>query len=69
LRTIDEKYGVVDIVFLVKFSKKRMSENFRCGRSQLRMEQFVRFGINSGVQPILLVIELDHSFVNRNVIR
>ena len=33
------------------------------------MWQFVYFGIGSGIQPILLVIESDHGFVNRNVIR
>jgi len=33
------------------------------------MEQLVRLGIGSGVQPIQLIIELDHSLVNRNVIR
>jgi hypothetical protein len=33
------------------------------------MQQFVRFWIDSCVQPVLLIIESDHSFVNRNVIR
>jgi len=33
------------------------------------MEQAVGVGIDRGVQPISLVIELDHGFVDRNVIR
>jgi hypothetical protein len=33
------------------------------------MEQLIRFRIDSGVQPILLIVESDHSFINRNVIR
>jgi len=33
------------------------------------MKQSVRFWINCGVQPVLLIIKLDHGLVNRNVIR
>ena len=33
------------------------------------MEEFVRFGIDSGVQPATFVIHLDHRLVDRNVIR
>jgi len=69
VRAINEKHSVVNVVFLAKFGKKRMSENLRRGRPQLCMEQFVRFWIDSSVQPIFLVVELDHSFVDRNVIR
>jgi len=33
------------------------------------VEQAIGVGIDGGVQPILLVIELDHGFIDRNVIR
>ncbi|SDF92825.1 hypothetical protein SAMN04488067_1119 [Halorubrum xinjiangense] len=33
------------------------------------MEQFVCLGIDGSIQPILLIVESDHSLVNRNVIR
>ncbi len=33
------------------------------------MEPFVCLGIESSVQPVLFIVELDHGFVNRNVIR
>ncbi len=33
------------------------------------MEKFVRFGIDSSVQPVALIVKLDHGFVERNVIR
>ncbi|GAB7121272.1 hypothetical protein JCM9743_37470 [Natrinema sp. JCM 9743] len=69
MRSIDEKHGVGDVVFLGEFRKKRMSENLCCCRFKLRMEQFVCLGINCSVQPVLLIIQLDHSLVNRNVIR
>jgi hypothetical protein len=31
------------------------------------VEKFVRLGIDSGIQPVLLVVESDHSFVDRDV--
>jgi hypothetical protein len=33
------------------------------------VEQAVRCRIDGSVQPVALVVELDHSFVNRNVVR
>ncbi len=33
------------------------------------MKQFIRLWNDSGVQPIFLIIELDHGLINRNVIR
>ncbi len=33
------------------------------------MQQAVRVGIDSSVQPEPFVVELDHGFVNRDVIR
>jgi len=38
VRSIDEKHGVGDVVFLGEFSKKRMSENLRSRRFKLCME-------------------------------
>ena len=69
LRDLAEKHEVDDAVFLAEFSKKRMSENLRCGRFQLCMKQSVRLWVDSGVQPVLLIVELDHGLVNRDVIR
>ena len=33
------------------------------------MVQIVRFRIDSSVQPVLFIIESNHRFINRNVIR
>ena len=46
-----------------------MGENLYYRRFKLCMKQFVRLGINGGIQPILLIVESDHGLVNRNVIR
>ena len=55
-------------MFLGKFSQKRMSENLRCRWFEFYMEQFVCLGIDSGIQPIMLIVESDHGLVNRNVV-
>ena len=38
MRTIDEKHGVGDVVFLGEFRQKRMSKNRLCCRFELCME-------------------------------
>ncbi len=66
---IDEKDGVVNIVFLAEFGKERMSNSFVCRRFQRCLQQFGCFRIDSSVQPVLLIIEPDHGLIHRNVIR
>ena len=66
---IDEKHGGFDIVFLPQFFEKYLGKSGCSGRKQPQMENFVYLWIDSGVQPALLIIELDHGLVNRNVIR
>ena len=56
-------------MFLAEFGNKRLSNYAICGWFKPCMEQFVCLGIDSRVQPILLIIEPDHRFINRNVIR
>jgi hypothetical protein len=69
LGAIDQKHGGFDIVFLTKFSEKDLCECGRCRRKQPQMEQFVCLGIGSSVQPELPIVNSNHRFVNRNVIR
>jgi len=58
-----------DVMFLGEFRQKGLSENLCYRRLKLCMKQFVRLGIDGSIQPILLVVELDHGLVNRNVTR
>lgn len=69
-RAIDQDLGILDIVFLADLDVEHLSENeaFRSRRFELRMEQFVRIRIDGSVQPVLIVIKLDHRLVDRNVI-
>ena len=48
---IDEKHGVFDVVFLAEFAEKDLCESVCSGRFELCVEEFVRLGIDSGVQP------------------
>ena len=69
LRAINQKYCLRKIVFLVDLSEKRLSNNCICGWFKACMQQFICGWIDRRVQPILLIIELDHRLINRNVIR
>jgi hypothetical protein len=64
---IDEKERVVGEIFLFEFRKHRRCQGSR--RKQADVKQMIRCGIDSGVQPVSLVVELDRGFVDRNVIR
>jgi hypothetical protein len=69
VRAINERHGVVDIAFLAEFNNEHVGDTLVRRRLKRCMQEFVGFGIDSSVRSILLVIELDHSFVNCDVIR
>ncbi len=56
-------------MFVTEFSEKPIRESVICRRIKLCMEQIVRFRNDSSVQPILFIVKLNHSLINRNVIR
>jgi len=66
---IDEKHGVVDILFLGEFRANDRGITLFSRRKQPEMEKIVRFGIDNSVQPVALIVELDHGLVERDVIR
>ena len=66
---IDEKHRVGDAVFLLEFLQKPFRDNGGSCRIEIEVEEIVGFGIDCGIQPVALVVELNHSFVNRNAIR
>ena len=66
---VDEKQGVCDIVFLTQFAEKYLGQCSCTAWIQLCVEDVVRFGIDSGVQPELLVVDLNHGFVQRYLSR
>jgi hypothetical protein len=66
---IDEEGRVVDEMFLAEFSKEHLGQRQCSRRKQPDVEQTVRGGIDGSVQPVSLVVELDHGLIDRDVIR
>ena len=56
-------------MFLVEFSEKHLGNRLISRRREFDVQQAVRCRIDSSVQPEPLVVELDHSLINRDVIR
>lgn len=69
LGVIDEGHGVSDVAFLLKFAQERLDYRGRHCRKQPNTGDLVRFRFNSSVQPVLLFVDSDHGFVERDVIR
>lgn len=55
-------------MFFSEFREKHRVEYGSSRRIESSVKQAFRRGIDGGVQPILLVTELDHGFVDRNAI-
>jgi hypothetical protein len=66
---IDEKHGVVDVVFLAEFCEKHLGDCLISRWKQPTVEDSVRRGIESCIQPVALIVELDHGLVGSDVIR
>ncbi len=66
---VDEKHGAFDIVFFAEFTEEHLDERSRGGRKEPDVKQIVRLWVSSGVQPELLVVDPNHCFVERDLIR
>jgi hypothetical protein len=66
---IDENDRVVDEKFVAEFNKKYLDNRLISSRRKLDVQQAVRVGIDSSVQPGPFVVQLDHGLVNRDMIR
>jgi len=67
--SIDEKRGIVEVMFFSEFLQESLCQRGRSRRIQPYMKDIVRFRINSSVQPIPMFVELNHCLVERDVIR
>ena len=68
-RSIDQEDRVVDEMVLAEFFEEHLGDGGGPGRIERDVEQAVGGGIDSGVQPESVVVDLDHSLVDRDVIR
>lgn len=66
---VNEKHDVSDAVFLAQHSEAYLGLPEMLRRSEFGVEELVSTGIDRRVQPVSLVIDLDHSLVDRDVIR
>jgi len=68
-RTAHKKDRVLDVMLLTQFREKHRANCISSRRIKPDVEQAVGVGIDGNGQPISLIIELNHDFINYNVIR
>jgi hypothetical protein len=68
-RSIDQKCGLLDLLFLAELSEEQQSELGRECLKQPDMKEFVRGRIDCGVQPTPLTVDPNHGLVDRDLIR
>jgi len=66
---VDEERGLFDLLLLAEFAQKQHGELRRTRLKQPCVQDFVRRGIDCSVQPVTLVVDLNHGFVHCDVIR
>ncbi len=66
---IDQEDRVVDEMFLAEFAEKHLGDSGGPGRGERDVKQAVSGVVDRRVQPESLVIDLDHSLVDGDVIR
>jgi hypothetical protein len=66
---VEEKESVVDVVAVTKFLEKPSGESDCSGRIEPEVVIFVRFGIDSSVQPVLLAVAPNCCFLDSDPIR
>ena len=69
VRSVDEEGGLLDLLFLAEFAEKQQRQLRSPGLKQPDVEEFVCLGIDSGVQPVALIVDSNHRFVHRDLIR
>jgi hypothetical protein len=57
------------VVFLTEFTQKQQRSFRGSRREEADGEEFVRVWIDGGVQPVRLIVQLNHGLVDRDVIR
>jgi hypothetical protein len=66
---INEKRGLFDLLFVAEFKQKQQDELRSSDLKWSNMSEFVRFGIDSSVQPVLFVVDPNHCLIQCDLIR
>lgn len=68
VRSIDEKRGLLDLLFVAELAEKQQRELCGPGLKQPDVEGFVYLVIDCGIQPVALIVDPNHRLVYSNLI-
>ena len=66
---IDEKFDVIKSISSMELGEKPSRRLFRRRWKQPELQDFVPFGIDGAVQPVVVAVDADHLLINRELIR
>ena len=61
--SVNEERRLLDLLLLAEFAQEQHGELRRTRLKQPCVQNFVRRGIDCSVQPVTLVVDLNHGFV------
>ena len=68
-RSVDEKLGVPDIMFLVEFAEEHFGHGGISRRIEPNVEDLVRFGVHGCIQPESFTFDLDDGLIESDFVR
>ena len=68
-RSVDEKLGVPDIMFLVEFAEEHFGHGGNSRRIEPNVEDLVRFGVHGCIQPESFTFDLDDGLIECDFVR
>lgn len=69
LLAVDANRGVVVGLILFEFREKLLGSHSGAHRQQADVQEVVRLRVDDGVQSVVISLELDYGFVDRDVLR
>ena len=66
---IDENRHIFELLFLAEFTQAQHGELCRSCLKQPDVKELIRLRIDSGIQLVTFVVDLNHRLVERDVIR
>jgi len=67
--SVDEENRVLDLLFVAEFTEKQDGELRDPGLKQPDVKEIVGLWIDGGVRPVAFVVDPNHCFIHRDLIR
>jgi len=67
--SIDEESGLLNLLFVADLTKKQHGELCVSRLKQPDVREFVRLGVDGGVQPVPFIVDPNHYLVESDLIR